>query len=251
LRLLRRILITIGVTLAVAFLIMEWIAPVALSYYGASKAPAVARVVPTELKDRTVSEVSGTRLKYVGYEFEVPWTDLDEARTKLYPKDKPTRVVLEFHSGLRLMVTAIPAREMVSGLPAELKTSPQEMEAAFGPDAMQSDYNFVKALYEFSPEKMHHWIISSNVFGREASLLILKSLAPLKCAECGIFKVQNETFKVFQQGNAQIREDGVAVNLYTDDGSVEIIFAEKNYGHGALVTQPEINRIIQSLRQAG
>jgi hypothetical protein len=80
--------------------------------------------------------------------------------------------------------------------------------------------------------------------------LILKSLAPLKCAESGIFKVQNETFKGFQQGNAQIREDGVAVSLYSDDGSVEIIFAEKNYLHGALVTQPEINRIIQSLRKA-
>lgn len=48
------------------------------------------------------------------------------------------------------------------------------MEAAFGHEAMKSDYNFVKTLYEFTPDTMHHWSISSRVFSREAMLLILK-----------------------------------------------------------------------------
>ena len=43
------------------------------------------------------------------------------------------------------------------------------MEATFGHEAMQSDYNFVKTLYEFTPDKMHHWTISSSVFARESS----------------------------------------------------------------------------------
>jgi hypothetical protein len=249
LRLLRRILVTLIITLAVGFVGVEWIAPVAVSYYGARKAPPVTRIVPTELRDQTVSQAPGSRLSYFGYEFEVPWNDFDESQTKLYPKETPNRVVLVFRSGLRLMITALPARELINGISGELKTSPQKMESAFGHEAMKSDYNFVKMLYEFTPDSMHHWSISSRVFSREAFLLVLKSLAPAKCAETGIFKVQNQNFEGFQQGNAQNREYGVVVNLYSDDGSVELIFTEKNYNASAGVTQPEINRIIQSLHK--
>jgi hypothetical protein len=249
LRLLRRILVVLVITLLVGVVSVQWIAPVALSYYGARKAPAVARVVPTELKNHSISQAPGLRLSYIGYDFEVLWNDLDETQTKQYPKDNPNRVVLVFRSGLRLIVTALPAREWVNGLPAELKTSAQELEGTFGREALQSDYNFVKTVYEFTPDTMHHWNVSSKAFARDATLLILKSLAPLKCAETGIFKVQSETFKGFQQGNAETRGGGVAVNLYSDEGSVELIFAENNYPNPAGVTQPEINRIVQSLHK--
>src|SRR5579863_9482415 len=111
-RLLRH-LATSVVTLAVILAGIYWIAPIGLSFYAARKALPVARIVPTELKDHSVSQAPGTKLSYLGYEFEVPWNDLDEAKTVLYPKDKPqkTRVVLAFQSGLRLMVTAVPPRE--------------------------------------------------------------------------------------------------------------------------------------------
>jgi len=115
---------------------------------------------------------------------------------------------------------------------------------------MTSDYNFVKTLYDFTPETMHHWSISSRTFSRETMLLILNSLAPSKCAETGIFKVQNQSMKGFQQGNAESRDNGVVVNLYSDDGSVQFIFTEKNYNLSARFTQPEINRIIQSVHKA-
>lgn len=244
---LRRILVTLVVTLALVFATVEWIAPAALSYYAAHKAPAVARVVPTDLRDQSVSPIPGSQLSYLGYEFEVPWNDLNQAQ--LYPKDKPNRVVLVFRSGLRLIVTAIPAKEWVNGLPKETKSSPQALEATLGQETMRCDYNFIKTVYEFSPDTMHHWSFSSRTFGRESILLILKSLAPLKWAETGIFKVQNGSLKGFQQGNAEAGEDGVAVSLYSDDGSVELIFAEKNYKGTARVTQSEINRIIQSLHK--
>jgi len=242
LKLLRRILVTLFIALAVVFVGVEWIAPVVLSYYGARKAPAVARIVPTDLRDQTVSEAPGSRLSYFGYEFEVPWNDLDETQTKLYPKDKPNRVVLVFRSGLRLMITALPPRELIDGISGELKTSPQKMEATFGKEAVTSDYNFVKTLYEFTPDTMHHWSISSRTFSRETMLLILKSLAPSKCAETGIFKVQNQSMKGFQQRNAESRDNGVVVNLYSDDGSVQFIFTEENYNLSARVTQPEIKK---------
>jgi len=248
LRLLRRILVTLVITLAVVIFGVYWIAPVALSFDAARKAPPVARVVPTDLKDQSVSQAPGKKLSYFGYGFEVPWSDLDETQTKLYPKDKPdkNRVVLVFRSGLRLWVTAIPAREWANLLSAETKISPRAIESTFG----QSDYSFVKGLYEFTPDRMNHWALSPRVHAREEVLLIIKSIGLSKSADTGIFNVQDQNFKGFQQGNPQVRQDGIIVQLFSDEGSVEFILLPKDYQNPAGVTQAEINRIIQSLHKA-
>src|ERR1700680_1320222 len=125
---LRRILVTLviccGIVLAGAF----WVVPMALSFYAAKTVPARARITPRDLRDHSVSQAPGLRLSYVGYDFDVPWNDLDEAKTVLYPKHKreKTEVVLAFHSGLRLVVTAVPAREFAREFAAEFTTSPQQ-----------------------------------------------------------------------------------------------------------------------------
>jgi hypothetical protein len=250
-RLFRRILITLVVTLAVVSVGVYGIAPVALSFYAAKKAPAVARVIPTTLKDKSVSGAPGTKLSYFGYEFEVPWSDLDETQTKLYPKDTPikNRVDLHFSSGLRLAVTAVAPREFVNGLPENFKVPHQAIESVFGRDTMRSDYSFVKAVYEFTPDRMNHWAFSHRGVNRDEFLLVIKSIVPVKAAESGIFNVQNQSYRGFQQGNPQVRQDGIVVDLYSDEGTVEMIFLQKNYKSSTGVTQPEINRIVQSLRK--
>lgn len=252
LRTLRRILITIVVTLAVIFVGVNWIAPVALSYYAAHTPPPVARVVPTDLNDHSVSPAPGTKLSYLGYEFEVPWTDLDETRTKLYPTNQPekTKADLRFRSGLRVLLTAVPPREWVNGFPKEFKVSPEKIEADFGHEAMTSDYSFIKAVYEFTPDKMNHWTVAKRGVNRNEFLLMIKSVVLLKSADTGIFDLQNSSYKGFQQGNPEARQDGIAVNLYADDGSAEFIFFQKDYQNPHGLTQPEINRIVQSLRKA-
>jgi hypothetical protein len=251
-RLVRRILLTVVITASIVFIAMRWIAPVALSYYAAEKAPPIVRVVPTDLNDLTISQAPGPKLRYIGYEFEVPWTDLDESQTKLYPRDKPEKSKVDFHfqSGLRLVVSAIPAREMVDGLPKELGVSSQALEAAFGRDTMKSDYTFLKAVYEFTPERMNHWVFRQGPMNRDEFLLIIKSIVPSKGADSGIFNVRNQNYQGFQQGNPQVREDRIIVDLYSGEGGVEMIFMQKDYRNTAGVTQPEINRIVQSLRTA-
>ena len=114
---------------------------------------------------------------------------------------------------------------------------------------MKSDYSFVKTLYEFTPNKMNYWAPSQGAHVRGELLLVIKSSALVKSAASGIFNVQNQNYRGFQQGDPEVRQDGVTVNLYSDDGSVEMIFIQKNYKSSAGVTQPEINRIIQSLHR--
>ena len=201
------------------------------------------------MKDTSVSQVPGTKLSYFGYEFEVPWSDL-ESKTKLYPADKSvkTAVLLTFRSGLRLRVSAIPAHEWAKSTEPEIRAVPGVVAANFGYGAVRSDYSVAKSIYEFSPDQMHYWAWEPGVHYREQALLIIKSIMLLAPADTGIFNIQNPEFTGFQQGDPQVRQAKLEFDLYSDDGSVEFMFFEKDK-NAAGVTQPEINRIIQTLRK--
>ncbi len=250
-RLTRRILLTAVITLAVIFVGVQWILPAAFVFDAARKASPITRIVPVDLRDKSISAAPGKKLSYVGYEFEIPWNDLDETQTKLYPKDTPEKckVDLRFRSELRLLVTAVPPRDFVNRLSAGFHSTPQALGSAFGRETASSDYVFFKTLYEFSPSKMNHWA-PLQVLARDQFLLILKSAALQRSANSGIFNVQSQEYRGFQQGDPQVRQDGITVDLFSDEGSVEVIFLQKDYQNPAGVTQPEINRIIQSLRKA-
>ena len=251
-KLARRILITVAITFAVLLVAVNWVAPVALSFYAAKKALPAARVVPTDLKDHSVSQAPGTMLSYLGYQFEVPWTDLDESKTKLYPQDNPDKKMafLFFRSGLRLVVKAVPPREWAHGFATDWKLSPQQVQAFMGREAATSDYAFLKNLYAFTPSSMHYWALSPQLHSREQMLLLIKSIVPSKPAETGIFNIQNQSLRGFQQGDPHVRQDYLLVNLYSDNDSIEIGFFQKDYPSPAGVTQPDINRIVQSLQKA-
>ena len=249
----RRILITVAVTLTVVFIGIYWIAPAALSLYSSKKALAITRVVPTNLRDQSVSQVKRAKLSHLGYEFDVPWNDLDGSKTELFPKDKPqkSRVVLSFRSGLKLIVTSVRPHEMADEfMRGDIKMSAQAFAAVFGQQAADSDYAFMKRVFEFSPDKMHPWALSTVVASREQVLLLTKTIVPSKPAETGIFNVHNASYQGFQQGNPEIRQDALLLNLYSADGGVEMIFLQKNYANSHGVTQPEINRIVESLHKA-
>ncbi len=241
---LRRIAI-VGAAILIVIALGVYLVPVVLSYYMSRQALHLVRVVPAELKDLSVSQAPGKKLSYFDYEFEVPWTDLDETQTKLFPKENPCKAVLTFRSGLRVSVTAIPPREWARNLSQEMKASPDRVESTFG----KSDYAFLKNVYEFTPDRMHHWAISQRVHSREQFLLIIKYAALLNSADTGIFNIQNQAFKGFQEGNPEVRQDGIGVHLLSDEGSIEFIFLQKDYQRPSAVTQPEINRIIQTLRR--
>ncbi len=230
---------------------LYWIGPVALSLYAAKKAPAVASVVPVDLKNKSISAAQGSTLSYLGYQFEVPWTDLEENKVVFYPKDKAekTKVDLRFRSGLRLIVRAASAREWVNDLPKDLSVSARDLEAAFGHETMNSDYRFMKTLYEFTPESMNHWASVQRGVSKEEFLLLIKSITLPKAAETGIFNVQSRDYKGFQLGDPRVRQSKILVDLYSEDEGVEIVFLQEDYLNFSGVTQPEINRIVQSLRR--
>lgn len=252
-RIVRRILITIVLTLAVGFILIYYVSPIALSFYGSSKALPITRVVPADLKDLSIDSAAATKLSYLGYEFEIPWNDLDESQTVLIPKDKPDKykVILNFRSGLRVMASKCPPREMADELiRQDVKMTPSAFAAVFGPKAVDSDYEFIKRVLEFSPDRMHHWALGPPVHAREQVLLILKSIVPINAAETGIFNIRNAGYQGYQQGDPNspsAKKDGMMITLYSPTDTFELIVAESKSTH--LVTQPEINRIVQTLHK--
>jgi hypothetical protein len=248
---LKRKLFVIGVVLVLLLAGVFYISPVALSFYAARKAVPVTRVVPKDLPDRTISQAKSVRLSYVGYDFEVPWNDLDESRTLLFPKDKPakTRAVLVFRSGLRVMVTSLRPRESAETWETEFKVPVQNIEAIFGPGSSTSDYIFTRSVNSFTPDKMHHWSVTPPVYARETVLLIAKSLMPSGPARSGIFNVQTGDYRGFQQGNLNLDREGAIVTLFANDGGFEFVFDAVHYTNPTGLTQPEVNRIVHTLRK--
>ena len=68
-------------------------------------------------------------------------------------------------------------------------------------------------------------------------------------ADTGIFNINSENYRGFQLGNPQSQPQKITVNLYSNDDSIEFVFAVTAAQRSTVVTQPEINRIVQSLRK--
>jgi hypothetical protein len=230
-KLLRRTLVTIVLIVAA----LCWISP-ALVVYFAKTAPAVTRIVPTELKDVSTSLAPGRKLSYFGYEFEAPWSDLDESKTQIFPenKDHMQTVWVGFRSGLNLFAVI----------------TPRERAAP--------DYAFLKRAYEITPDQVHYWPLIEGWGYRDAHLLLAKWAflqgigdpgGGSNPAVTGIFNLHTQRYNGFQYGDPQGRPDVLELRVYSDDSIVDIKFLQGGYDEPTGITQPEINRIVQSLRK--
>jgi hypothetical protein len=152
---------------------------------------------------------------------------------------------------MQVSATTVPAKEFVNTVATSwFRVSPQEFESKLGYEATRSDYEFLKRLYAFTPSNMSLWAFSPAVHYRDSTFLRIKytSLLPW-AADSGIFYVGNQDYEGFQQGNPGARPAGMIVDLYADNGGVEFIFNQQRYRKPTGISQPEINRVIQSLHK--
>ena len=172
------------------------------------------------------------KMRYFGYDFEVPWNDVEEADRKPFASKSfgSDSAWVSFRSGLKLFISVEP------------------------PDAAISDYAMARLLYEFNPSTMQSWPPSPRTQYRQLALFVSKSVIlshiPSTPAESGIYNLRSQTYRGFQLGNAQARQDGLSIELYFDDGRFETVFLQEAYEEPSGVTQPEINRIVQTLHKA-
>jgi hypothetical protein len=212
--------------------------------YIARKMP-VLRKVPVELQDSAVSEASGKKLTYFGYEFEVPWDDIDEAKTRTIGENK---AIIVFQSGNVLSVWSGSPREFVNTVLSNGKIDQGTFRKIYGDEALQSDYALHRVMLETTPDKITPFVTKRDAVSR-AMLLLMKGISMPSSADSGVFAVRAGQFNGFQYGRPPIPRRGLSVELFADSGSLSFIFGQKVDGH-TVISQPDINRILHTLHKA-
>lgn len=208
----------------------------------ARKMPVVKNI-PVQLPDSTVSLAPGTKLSYLGYEFEVPWDDIDETKTRMIGGNK---AVIAFRSGNALSVWSGSPRDFVSHLPST-GVDVNAYRQMYGAEALQSDYSFHRMMFEATPNKITPFVSRQQAIS-QAMLILQKGICAPRGADSGIFEVRAGDFEGFQFGRPQSAQTGLSVELYSDTASLDFIFGQKASG-SVVISQPDVNRILVTLHK--
>jgi hypothetical protein len=238
----RRILIGLGITVVVCGVYAWFFGFQTMMIWEmrkTSKRAPVVRLVPRGLPDSSVSSREGKTLSYFGYKFEVPWTDVDESRTKLYA----TSVAIGFSSGKTIVFKSLPRREFVNAVLKE--TDERAFRQAYG-GVLQSDYALWSAVAHATPDKVTLFTPSKDIMATSMLLLLKATAAPEQSA---IYSIQNTDFKGFQWGDPNGRPRQIVADLFADDAGLEIMFFGPGKGQPLGISQADINRVLQTVHK--
>lgn len=242
----KRILIALGIAVIVAGIYL-WLFSVQtmtalMVRYQFRNMPDVAKT-PAALTDSSISDVSHKRVSYFGYEFELPWDDLDEQKDKTAGQIHTSY----FHSGNTFLFSAFPPKEFVNELMESGKLDPRGFRQLYGDEAFESDYGLHKKILQITPSEITPFISRRQaVVG--TTLLVIKAITMPK-ADSGIFVIQTQDLRGFQFESPQGRPSRITDELYSSDGGIDLIFFQKGAGSAPSISQAEINRVIQSVHK--
>jgi len=213
--------------------------------YLTRKTPAVS-MAPAQLADFSISRWPGRKLSYFGYEFEVPWNDVDEAKSGLIPVSNKAMIV--FQSGNSLSVWHGSPRAFLNTILSNDKIDQNTLRRIVGDEALQSDYALYRTILQMTPDKITPFESQSDA-ANQALLLLVKGICMPPGAASGVFSVNAGEFSGFQFGRPANPSGEVSVRLFSDSSSFNFIFIQKA-GAPALISQPDINRILHTLHKA-
>jgi hypothetical protein len=208
--------------------------------YQFRKLPDVART-PVPLSNLSISSVPHRAASYFGYEFELPSDDVDEEKDKTFG----TVHVSYFRSGNAFWFSTFPPKDFVNAVMRTGNLDPKDLKQLYGGDALESDYAFHKKMLELTPSAITPFISRRQAISGQV-LLVIKAISMPK-AGSGIFSIQTRDFKGFQFENPQTRPSRITVELFSNDGGIDVIFMQK--AGASAIPQAEINRVIQSIHK--
>jgi hypothetical protein len=221
----RRIILGVGVAI-VACCGYLWFLGIQTLYV--IQARRLARTAPivmltlTEPPDLSISQAPGQKLAYFGYEFEVPWSDIDLPKTKIRELNKLAEAaVITFRSG--------------------------NVIAFWSESKGQIGYDLMRAILEATPDKAS-LLASKQRAVQQTSLLTLKATIVPRSAESGIYSLRTKELQGFQYGRPQNPPKPLSIELFPSNGRLHIFFGQKPNGP-TIITQADVNRIIQSLHK--
>lgn len=199
----------------------------------------IAHMTPVELSDHRIDSDDGTQLSSYGYDFEVPWKDVDTEHIQ-----SKTMMLIPFRSGLEILVGHGSSHALVDTIMENTKTARGDFRSAYGDRVLQSDYEFLKLALNTTPASVRFSDSKQDVASK-STLVLIKTI--VATGDSGIFEVQANDFKGFQYGDPGKHPKRITVTLCSADGEVEFSFSQKGMAPLA-ISQAEINRVIQTVR---
>lgn len=244
----RRLRIQIGLGLiAVLAVVYAWqfgtqTADALLVHYKFRDLPDVSQI-PTPLRDFAVSKEIHPKSSCSGFDYELPWDDVDTARNKKVG----TICVTTFRSGNVFWFSTFPANDFVNGLQNEMHMTPEQFRTCVGEHASASDYAFMEQMLNARPSEVSV-TASPNAADFFMWLLFVKAMA-MPPADSGIYAIRLHDFKGFQSENRKAPRFQIEDDLYSDSGGINVILFLKDRQSAASITQPQINRILDSIHR--
>jgi len=242
----KRILVASGIAVAVGGMYV-WLfgvqtACALMARYSYRKLPDAAKI-PVPLPDLSISNVPHRQLSHFGYEFELPWDDVDEQKDKTFG----TIHISYSRSGNAFWFSTFPPREFVNSIMKTGNLDPQGFRQLYGEDAFESDYSFHRNMLRMTPSAITPFVSRRQAIAGQM-LLIIKAISMPK-AGSGIFSIQTPDFEGFQFENPQSRPPRITDELYSNDEGIDVVFFQKVDGSAPTISQAQINRVIQSIRK--
>jgi hypothetical protein len=243
----KRVLISFGIVI-VACVTYLWLFGTqtffVLEAHSAARKLPFVKLTPIELTDLSVSQAPGMKLSYFGYEFEIPWTDIDKEKTKVIGGNK---AIFVFRSGNALSVWSGPPHEFMNGLLEQGKIDRETFRKVYGDEVLRSDYNFMRLILETTPDKIT-LLSTKKTAVSQGLLLTVKAISVPGDPNSGIFAVQGKEFKGFQYGRPQSPPKHLSVELFPEDGHLDLLFGQKENGP-IVISQADINRVVQTIHK--
>jgi hypothetical protein len=241
----KRILIWVGIVVVLGGVYLSFFGVQTTSAlivrYQFRKLPDVAKT-PVPLSDLSISSVPHRTVCYFGYEFDLPWDDVDEEKDKTVG----TIHITYFRSGNAFWFSTFPPKDFVNEIMKTAKLDQQGFRQLYGEEAFESDYAFHEKMLQLTPSEITPFISERQAISGQM-LLLIKAISMPK-ASSGIFSIQTTGFKGFQFENPQTRPSRITEELFSSDGGIDVMFMQK--AGGTTISQPEINRVIQSIHKA-
>ena len=201
----------------------------------------IVKSVPVELRDLSISQVPGQKVSFMGVEFEVPWGDVDQSKSRVVG----TWAFIISRSGNSIILCVEKPKDFISFISQKQIGSPELFTRLYGPDVLNSDYALKKAIFQTTPSDITLLTSSGRAAGL-SSVLIIKAIMP-PTTDWAIYNIQTTGMRGFQLGDPIRRPKKMSLELYGDDVEIEINIGQPALGPTPAITQSEINRIVQSV----
>jgi hypothetical protein len=197
-----------------------------------------------ELQDLSVSKAKGEKLSFMAAEFEVPWDDVDQEKSRIVGN----WVLINFRSGNSIILCVSPPGGFLTSISKNEATDPRLFAAIYGPQVLRSDYALHKAIFETTPSQITLFTPTNRAAGL-SSIILIKAIMP-PTTDWAVYNIRSNDFKGFRLGDPVRRPKKTCLELYADDVEFEINISQNTSGPAPGITQAEINRMIQSVHKA-